>query len=69
LGLYSKYLVRYVDPKGTFDYKIADTLILDYPIMALSEGDIFGIGINYLVVVTSGSLSVVGPKAIDKFLI
>jgi hypothetical protein len=49
-------------------YNISDTLLLDYPIMAISKGDIFGIGISYMIVVTTRSVWVVGPKSLDRVL-
>ncbi len=71
LGLYSQYLVRYrenpeeQEPSG---YHISDAMLLDYPIMAISKGDIFNIGINYMIVVTTRSVWVIGPKNIQKVL-
>jgi hypothetical protein len=84
LGLYSQYLVRYRENRGdnsTKDpyveenefpihpgYYISDTLLLDYPIMAISKGDIFNIGISYMIVVTTRSVWVVGPRSLDKVI-
>ena len=74
LGLYSQYLVRYKEKKSSIDeeehagYFISDALLLDYPIKAISKGDLFNIGISYMVVVTSRSVWVVGPKSISKVL-
>lgn len=75
LGLYSQYLVRYKEKKSIIyehehpGYFISDALLLDYPIKAISKGDLFNIGISYMVVVTSRSVWVVGPKSINKVLI
>lgn len=49
-------------------YYISDALLLDYPIKAISKGDVFNIGISYMVVVTSRSVWVVGPKSIEKVI-
>lgn len=49
-------------------YYISDTLLLDYPIMAISKGDIFNIGISYMIVVTTRSVWVVGPRSLDKVI-
>ncbi len=49
-------------------YQISDTLLLDYPIMAISKGDIFGIGISYMIVVTTRSVWVIGPKSLSKVI-
>ncbi len=49
-------------------YYISDALLLDYPIMDISKGDVFNIGLNYMVVITSRSVWVVGPKSIEKIL-
>lgn len=75
LGLYSQYLVRYCEKRRITDglessitYEIKDTLYLDHPIMAISKGDIFDIGIYYMIVVTAKSVWVVGPKVIRKLL-
>jgi hypothetical protein len=50
------------------DYVIKDHLFLDHPIMAISKGDIFNIGVQYLIVVTTRSVWVIGPKAMDKLV-
>ena len=36
--------------------------------MCLASGDLFGLGIDYLVVATSGSVWVIGSKAVDKII-
>lgn len=45
-----------------------DYVFLDHPIMAISKGDIFNIGIYYLIVVTTRSVWIIGPKAMQKLL-
>ncbi len=49
-------------------YHISDAMLLDYPIMAISKGDIFNIGISYMIVVTTRSVWVIGPKSLQKVL-
>ena len=49
-------------------YHISDAMLLDYPIMAISKGDIFNMGINYMIVVTTRSVWVIGPKNLQKVL-
>ena len=81
LGLYSQYLVRYSEKKKCnnnanenmngntgIQYELNDAMYLDHPIMAISKGDIFNIGIYYMVVVTSGSVWVIGPKVLEKII-
>jgi hypothetical protein len=80
LGLYSQYLVRYREnPANITDdkesngyihsgYHISDAMLLDYPIMAISKGDIFNMGIIYMIVVTTRSVWVVGPKNLSKVI-
>ncbi len=84
LGLYSQYLVRYREnptlstssiPDDNFEeefkhsgYHISDAMLLDYPIMAISKGDIFNMGISYMIVVTTRSVWVIGPKNLQKVL-
>jgi hypothetical protein len=36
--------------------------------MAISKGDIFNIGLYYLIVVTTRSVWVVGPKSIERII-
>eukprot|EP00347_Sterkiella_histriomuscorum_P023886 403333046 len=72
LGLYSQYLVRYSEKKQIdnqqegLHYELKDAMFLDHPIMAISKGDIFDIGIYYMIVITSGSVWVIGPKAMER---
>ena len=49
-------------------YTLSDALLLDYPIMAISKGDIFNIGIAYMIVVTTRSIWVIGPKNLHKVI-
>lgn len=49
-------------------YHISDAMLLDYPIMAISKGDIFNMGISYMIVVTTRSVWVIGPKNLQKVL-
>lgn len=70
MGLYSQYLLRYgCNLEGEQrKYYLKDFMFLDHPIMAISKGDIFDIGLYYMIVVTTRSVWVVGPKAISKLM-
>ncbi len=76
LGLYSQYLVRYKEREMPIEagyesypgFYISDVLLLDYPIKAISKGDLFNIGISYMIVVTSRSVWVVGPQSINNVI-
>ena len=67
VGLYSKFLVRYRKPvkKALLeqeDWKVVDILKFDCPIIAIERGDIYGIGKEFLVVLTVNSVHVIAPK-------
>ena len=55
-----------MDQSDGLHYEIKDAMLLDHPIMVISKGDLFNIGIYYLVVVTTGSLWVIGPKSMER---
>lgn len=73
LGLYSRYLVRYNQQATTSalegvtvlnelkGWEIKEILKFDSAILAVEKGDIFGLGINVLVVLTVNSVHVIGP--------
>ena len=42
-------------------------MLVEHPILAIESGDLFNIGVNYIVVLTSFSVYVVGPKKLQKY--
>jgi hypothetical protein len=70
LGLYSRYLVRYSQQattesiavqNGLKGWDITEILKFDSAILAVEKGDIFGVGVDVLVVLTINSVHVIGP--------